>query len=173
MAKIETYTEKTSLVDTDLFVIADSEAANATKKATRAAVLTDATELPFTIGSTVMAKINSTGLLTDSITELTASHGVTISGNGINHSSVAYPSGLIKVDVGNVLSSLGDWDEDVNGTHIDVLDSVFTINIACASTLKLNIGVGTFVDNAAALSGGLVAGNCYWNSVTNVLTKVV
>lgn len=32
MAKIETYTEKTALADDDLFVIADSAAANATKK---------------------------------------------------------------------------------------------------------------------------------------------
>ena len=52
MAKIETYTAKAVLTDNDLFVIADSAAANATKKATRAAILSDATELKMIVGST-------------------------------------------------------------------------------------------------------------------------
>jgi len=71
MPQIPSYTAKTVLTDNDLFVIADSAAANATKKATRAAILSDATALIFTIGGTARAKVTSAGLLVDKITSLT------------------------------------------------------------------------------------------------------
>jgi len=81
MPQIPSYTAKTVLTDNDLFVIADSAAANATKKATRAAILSDATALIFTIGGTPTAKITSIGVLTDKLTGLTPATNMEITSN--------------------------------------------------------------------------------------------
>lgn len=97
MAKIETYTTKSPTAAGDLFVIADSAAANATKKVTRTDVFSDATELPITIGGSVIAKIDSSGFFTNTITELTASAGVIFNGTGninLNNSGILFGSSV-------------------------------------------------------------------------------
>jgi len=94
-----------------------------------------------------------------------------------------YPNGLIFAsDGGNFI--LGDVNFDVGGTQINVNDSDQQITLSAAdgvsTTAGLNVGgtlsntgIQTFATNAAAIIGGLVAGDVYALTATNALTVVV
>ena len=140
--------------------------------------LAAATTLDLKIGATTVAQITSAGLLVDSITELTAAAGVTVSGtsgDALMVKTTAYANGLLRAHNGGV--QIGDFNSDVNSTLINVDDSSLSITLGAVAGIVLTsthirIPLTAYANDAAAVIGGLITGDLYQVTGTGIVQIV-